>query len=173
MAVAMIDRFVPAISFRLARLGWYGLLLTGLILEVESAPGAPPLLSLQQLCPLIVDHRVLLEPFRPVEEISIIGAGISPHFDILLTMRLRMVSDIDRYGGSRLILAHIPNMVCVLSRYAVFLACPCFALVGVSYIAPSGELSQGVIIAPAKHLGTHRPLVVAPPPCYDRVQFVR
>ena len=116
-------------------------------------------------------ERVLLEPFRPIQEISVVGASIASHLRVRLTMRFRMVSDVDRYRGSRFILDPCPKSGLCANGYAVFLAGPCFALLMMSYLAPSGELPQGVIVAPAEYLGAEHPSVVVRPSCYDGIEF--
>ena len=77
--------------------------------------------AFEQLCLFVVHERVLLEPFRPVQEVSVVGAGVSAYLRVLLTLRFRMVSDVDRYLVSRFILDIFPNLVCVPKGMRYFL----------------------------------------------------
>lgn len=151
MAVSMVDGLVSGIVLS-AQGSWDEVIdfQEVSIVKVESASWASPLLRLEQLCLLVVHKRVLPEPLRPVQEVSIIGAGVSAYLHVVLALRFRMVPDIDRYLVSRMILDMRPKPGLRANANAVLLACPLFALVRVACVSPSHELSKGVIITRAE-----------------------
>ena len=141
------------------------------ILKVESASWTLPLLYFKQSGLFIVHERVLLEPFRPVQEVSIIWACIPFYLYIVLTMRFRMVPDIDWYLVPRFILDILAKSGSCANANAVLLACPCFAFPMMPCISPSHELSQGVISTGAEYLCAYHPSLVVAPPSYDGIEF--
>ena len=151
MAVSVVDELVPVIVLS-AQGSWDEVIdfQEVSILKVESTSWASPLLCLKQLCLLIVHKRVLPEPLRPVQEVSIIGACVSSYLYVVLALRFRMVPDIDRYLDSRMILDIRPKSGLHANSNAVLLASPLFAFPRVSCISPSYELSKGVIITRAE-----------------------
>ena len=57
------------------------------ILKEQSAPAAFSFLFLEELAQRSAKHVVLAESLTPIQQISIIGGGLTLHFDVSLDLR--------------------------------------------------------------------------------------
>lgn len=63
------------------------------ILKSKFTPSTFSLLFLEEPCELSIQHRVVFQPFTPIEKISIIRACSSFHFDMPLNLRIAMLAE--------------------------------------------------------------------------------
>jgi hypothetical protein len=62
-----------------------------LITEEQSTPLTFPLLFAQQDSQRSTPHVVVAEPLTPVQQVSVVGASSSLHFDVSLDLRMAMI----------------------------------------------------------------------------------
>src|SRR5437763_15130428 len=112
------------------------------IFKVESTSRALPLLKGEEFGLLALHERMLLEPFCPVDEVSIIRAGMSFHLCKGLVMRIRMFSNVHRLGFAIFSLDGRPEAESSIYLVLVFVLRLAFCFQMMSCLFTSGEVPQ-------------------------------
>lgn len=128
------------------------------ISEKESTPTAGALLFLKEFAQGSLQQGVLFEPGAPIQKVSVVGAGLSPHFKVALDWFSGMPFEYLTFLVSKHPLVawfHVP----------VFVMNPLPALSGVSAVGPSAQLLIHQMVTAGERLGGyHRSVVVRPAP---------
>ena len=59
--------------------------------EEQSAPPALALLVLEEFAKRAIEHVMVAQPLAPVQQVAVVGASRSLHFDVSLDMRVGMI----------------------------------------------------------------------------------
>ena len=149
---------------------WYGVIdFQGVsVLKVEATSWTLPFLESQKFCSLASHQGVLLESFRPVDQVSIIGTCLPSDFGMVLAVRIRMVPHIQRFRGSFVVFDVGAKPASPIHFDGVLFPGPSFALsLKMSRLSPSCELLIRRAVADAERLRTDHPFVIVRPPSND------
>ena len=172
MAMTMIHPFVVPIVLS-AKSGWDNMIdfeqIT--VTKVESTSWALPLLDLKELGLFVVHELMLFQPFCPIQEVSIVGACVSPDQYVVLMMRVRMAYHIHWLGFPFFTLEVSSKPVASIDSDEVFFFHPLFAFLRVSCVSPSFQLKKGDVIAGRECLRANHPSMVEAPPSNDGIEI--
>lgn len=137
--------------------------------KVELAVWALPLLKSEKPCFFAFHKRVVFQSLCPVDHVSIIRTRLPLDFCVLLAMRFRVISDVDRLGVALFVFDERSKSWVSINEYAVLVPCPSLAFPVMSCLLPSCELVKGVMIASAECFAAYHPSVIVCPTSNDGI----
>src|SRR5258708_22151597 len=131
------------------------------ILEEQSTPAAFPLLFVQELTELPIQHGMTPEPLCPVKQVTIIRACLSLHFDMLLDRSCSVLSEFYSVWSSE-----YPALAVIYTP--VFPHNPMHVFVWVSTFGPATQLMVERTVTGKKGDFCYLGMVVVCPSSHDR-----
>jgi hypothetical protein len=117
----------------------------------EAASWTLPFLKSEQFGFLASHQGVLFEPLRPVHQITIIGTGLTTHFDVMLLECMRMLSDRKSLFVTLFVCHMSSKAEASVHLTGVLLSQPLFTLPRMASLFPLGQLSECDVLTGTKH----------------------